>query len=105
MGYRLKFDTRMNHPHKPDGPADRQQIIDEAKAAVEAFRNLMADAGLTPEACLETLRRTEGGAAVQRVHSKVDVVLRAIEDQARQAAAHAAPARPVSRHIARRRTI
>jgi len=92
---------------------DRQAIIDEARAAIEASNQLFADCGVTAEACLEQVRELGGEAAAQRVRDSVALELSGIEDQVRRDVFHSsAPSTPVidraariSRRLARRGAI
>jgi hypothetical protein len=95
----------MDSPQTPDGALDAQAIIDRARSSIEAYRRLMADAGLTHEACIEALRQTEGDAAVQRVQREASKRMQAHNEQVARDIAHASPGRPISRKVARRNAV
>jgi len=92
-------------PDRPpgyEGQVNDQQraAIERAEAAIEAFRNALANTGMTPQSAREYLRRTGGGAAVQRAEEQAGGVLRQIDEEAaRERFAQAAPVpRGVIRH-------
>lgn len=92
----------MNTPQAPDNTLDPQAIIDGARAAIEAYRKVMADAGLTPESCVEALRRAEGDAAVEKARRGAAERMRAHDERVRTEIRHASPGKPISRTVARR---
>jgi hypothetical protein len=91
----------MTHP-SPGTPADRRQIIDDAQAALEACSRLLQDSGLSADGCLDALRRTEGDAAVDRVHRRVDETMRDLDAQVRRDTLHSYRGRGVPRGLVRR---
>jgi hypothetical protein len=96
----------MTHHQHPEDTVDRQRVIDEAQASIEQYRRLMADAGLTPESCLEILRRAEGAEAVAKVERDAAEVLRNFKAQTARDVFHATPERlTFSRRVATRRLV
>jgi hypothetical protein len=96
----------MSHHQHSDNTVDRQRIIDEAQRSIENYRRLMADAGLTPESCLESLRKAEGAAAVAKVELEAAEVLRNFREQTALDVFHDIPERlPFSRRVATRRLV
>ena len=75
----------------------------EARAAIEAWHSALAKRGLTPQSCLEAVRRTGGEAAVAKVQSAVTDTLSAHTEKVEREAMHSVPAtRALSRRVVRR---
>lgn len=81
---------------------NRQEIIEQAQAAVADWHGLLGESGLTPQACFERLRRLGGEEAVRKVQREVEESVRAIEERIRRDVLHATPNRAVSRYVAQR---
>lgn len=89
----------------PDEDNEQQRIIERARASIEECRRMLAEAGVTPEICLERLRKAEGPQAAERLRQSVDTLMRSFRDQVQRDAMHAGTARPVSRYAVRRSLI
>ncbi len=92
----------MTQRQAADIAADRQRILDEAREAIAASKRLLDSVGITPDACLEALRRSKGDAAAAQVQREVDDLLRGIDEEVQQHVLHAPKGRPASRHLAQR---
>ena len=84
----------MSNSHDAPADAQAQKLVQEARAAIDAYRQLIAAAGVTPESCLEALRSAGGEAAVQRVRRQVDDALREITRRIERESLHSPPRRP-----------
>jgi hypothetical protein len=84
----------MSNPHDTPADAQAKKLVQEASAAIDAYRQLIASAGLTPESCLDALRSASGDAAVQRVRREVDDALREITRRIERESLHSPPRRP-----------
>jgi hypothetical protein len=91
--------------HPTPNELEQQRIIDHARSSIDRCRRDLAETGLTPEACLEALRRSEGDAAVEGVRREVEEMLRGVREQIRRDATHAIATRPVTRYAARRKLV
>jgi hypothetical protein len=94
---------------QPDSSAaaalnDEAQIaVLEAQAAIDAFQRVLDESGLTPEACLEAVRRSGGEAAVAMVRQEVGRTIRALDDRVDRDVMHRpATNRPISRRLVNR---
>jgi DNA-binding protein H-NS len=84
----------MSNLHDAPADAQAQKLVQEARAAIDAYRQLIAAAGVTPESCLEALRSASGEAAVQRVRREVDDALREVTRRIERESLHSPPRRP-----------
>ena len=91
----------MNDLPPQDPLAERERIIEEAHAAIEAYRKVVAESGLTPHACLEALRRAQGEGALQRVRQRVEARLHDVAQQMHHDAERRRPVASPSRHLSR----
>jgi hypothetical protein len=94
----------LNNSHPAPSQADEALALAlQARAAIETWKRALAERGLTPEACLEDVRRSGGDTAVAQVQDKVAGTLRALDDKADREAMHCAtPPSAVARRVARR---
>jgi hypothetical protein len=96
----------MNLHNSQPAPSQAEEALAlalQARAAIETWKGALAERGLTPEACLEAVRRSGGEAAVAQVQDKVAGTLRALDEKADREAMHCTtPASAVSRRVARR---
>ncbi|RYX92699.1 MAG: hypothetical protein EOO28_21060 [Comamonadaceae bacterium] len=60
---------------------DRQRLLNDARAALAAWTEALADSGLTPQACLAAVQRAGGKAAVAQVRQEAGVTARSIRDR------------------------
>jgi len=95
-----RYEGQVN-PQTPQSlSAEQRAAIDRAEAAIEAFRQALANAGMTPQSAREYLKRAGGEAAVRRADEQAADVLRRIDEEAaRERFAQGAPApRGLIRH-------
>lgn len=81
---------------------NRQDIIAQAQSCIEDGKRLLAESGLTPQACFDRLRELGGEAAVDKVRREVAETVQGIQQQIRRDILHAVPNRLVSRYVAQR---
>jgi hypothetical protein len=93
------------NPQEDLSKLDPHRIIEQARTALERSARVLADAGMTPAAGLEALRRAEGDAAVETVRRSVAERLRLINEKVERDIAQATPSKPVSRYVAQRRAV
>lgn|SRR3569832_1692962 len=82
--------------------AKAEQLFAKAQASLAACRQMFADTGVTGQSCLQNLRRAGGEAAVRKVQSEVDDILRGLQAEAARDQLHAPVSGLLSRHVARR---
>jgi len=96
----------MNHHHSQTTPLQAQEALTlalQARAAIDAWNRALAERGLTPQACLDAVRRTGGEVAVAHVHDEVARTLRALDEKVERESMHSSiPASAVARRVARR---
>lgn len=91
-----------------DGHADNlpervRKVVAQAEATIKTYRRMLEERGVTPDSCLEELRRTGGEAAVEKVRREADETFRALNEKIEREIMHMpAASRPPSRHLVRR---
>jgi hypothetical protein len=86
-------------------PGRFKEIVERAQASLLACEHMLAQAGTTPQACLEAVRRSAGEDAVRNVQRDVEGILRAVRDQVEREASHAPSGHVVSRRVASRGSV
>lgn len=96
----------MNHAASlGQGALDPERVIAEANSALEASRRLLAEHGLSSQACLDEIRKTEGPAAAERTQREIAERIHSVQTLIQDRVAQSMPGRPVSRVVAQRGAI
>ena len=101
---RAALPRSVDHPAQGGAQPDltREELVRRARASIAACEQLFAETGITPDSCLEAVRRSAGAAVARKVQSDVDGIVRAVRDQAEREASHASPGHIMSRRVALR---
>ena len=91
----------MDHEnHASSDTTAAQRVAQEARAAIDAWQQVLAERGLTQAACLEALRRAGGEAAVDKVRGDAAGALQALDDRVSRDVMHRpGSARPRTRRL------
>ena len=83
--------------------AEAQAAVHQAQTAIDAFNRVRDESGLTPQACLEAVRRSGGEAAVATLRQEAGRAVRALDDKVDRDVMHSPGTnRPSSRRLANR---